>query len=197
MPYLLRADDAYCFSPAESEESRHAVQREQRVSPVPPSQVRRRKKRRPKVAPGERYDVASYRRAIHRACDEAFGERAGPLTWQELIEFARSGQLKPSDAIRNGKRGRWIRAGSVAAFFPDHPRRKPAKVKSAESGWFCKLGVTKWSPNQLRHSAGTTIRRQYGLEAAQVVLGHSRADVTQIYAQRDLEKAAQIIREVG
>jgi site-specific recombinase XerC len=45
--------------------------------------------------------------------------------------------------------------------------------------------IETWHPNQLRHSAGTEIRKRYDLEAAQVVLGHSRADVTQVYAQRD------------
>ena len=55
----------------------------------------------------------------------------------------------------------------------------------------------RWAPNQLRHSAATEIRKRFGLEAAQVVLGHSAADVTQIYAARDMEKAAEVIREVG
>jgi integrase len=54
-----------------------------------------------------------------------------------------------------------------------------------------------WSPNQLRHAAGTEIRRRYGLEAAQVVLGHSKADTTQVYAERDFAKAEQVMKEVG
>ena len=45
--------------------------------------------------------------------------------------------------------------------------------------------VPRWRPNQLRHAAATKIRQQFGLEAAQVLLGHSKADVTQIYAERD------------
>ena len=55
----------------------------------------------------------------------------------------------------------------------------------------------RWSPNRLRHSAATAIRKQYGLEAAQVCLGHASADVTQVYAERDMEKAAAIARQVG
>lgn len=34
-------------------------------------------------------------------------------------------------------------------------------------------------------------------EGAQVVLGHSRADVTQVYAERDHSKAAAFIAEIG
>ena len=55
----------------------------------------------------------------------------------------------------------------------------------------------RWSPNRLRHSAATEIRKRFGLEAAQVVLGHSAADVTQIYAERDMAKAAEVIKQVG
>ncbi len=64
--------------------------------------------------------------------------------------------------------------------------------------WACdKAGTDRWAPNQLRHAAGTRIRAKYGLEAGQVILGHANADVTQIYAERDLAKAIQIMQEVG
>jgi integrase len=55
----------------------------------------------------------------------------------------------------------------------------------------------RWSPNQLRHSTATEIRKRYGLEAAQVILGHSKADVTQIYAERDLALGVRVAAEVG
>lgn len=54
-----------------------------------------------------------------------------------------------------------------------------------------------WTPNQLRHLAATTIRREFGLEASQVVLGHSSANTTEIYAQRDLRLAMEVMRKIG
>ena len=45
-------------------------------------------------------------------------------------------------------------------------------------------GSRSSQPNQIRHPYATRIRREYGLEAAQVLLGHSKADVTQLYAER-------------
>jgi len=57
--------------------------------------------------------------------------------------------------------------------------------------------VPRWAPNQLRHSAATEIRARYGLEAAATVLGHAKADVTQVYAERDQAKAAKIARAIG
>jgi len=54
-----------------------------------------------------------------------------------------------------------------------------------------------WSPNQLRHTAATEIRQKFGLEAAQIILGHSSADVTQVYAERDLAKGMEVALKIG
>jgi integrase len=62
----------------------------------------------------------------------------------------------------------------------------------------CKItGVDTINPNQLRHSAGTEIRQKFGLDGAQVLLGHSHADTTAIYAEVDNSKGAMIAREIG
>ena len=58
-------------------------------------------------------------------------------------------------------------------------------------------GIPHWHPNQLRHLFATEVRTTYGLEAAQVLLGHSRADVTQVYAERDRRLAAKVAGEMG
>jgi len=60
-----------------------------------------------------------------------------------------------------------------------------------------KAGVERWSPNRLRHTAATEVRREFGLEAAQVILGHSQANVTQVYAERDLAKGVEVARRIG
>jgi integrase len=60
-----------------------------------------------------------------------------------------------------------------------------------------KAGVDPWAPNRLRHSAATEIRRRFGLEAAQVTLGHSKADTTQIYAERDYTRAIDVMAKIG
>jgi integrase len=60
-----------------------------------------------------------------------------------------------------------------------------------------KVGLPLWHPNQLRHLRGTEIRKGYGLEASQAVLGHAELSVTQVYAETDLETARKIMGEVG
>jgi len=57
--------------------------------------------------------------------------------------------------------------------------------------------VAHWHPNQLRHSHATEVRRRFGLEAAQVALGHARADVTQIYAEKNSTLASEIASKMG
>ncbi|MCA9261283.1 MAG: tyrosine-type recombinase/integrase [Planctomycetales bacterium] len=127
---LARDSEAYCFSPADAEAKRRAVQHAQRKTPLSCGNAPGRKKpRKTSRTIGGRYDVNSYRRAIHRACDAA--------------------------------------------------------------------GVPRWSPNRLRHAAATQVRKQFGLEAAQLLLGHAQADVTEIYAERDTARAVEIARIVG
>ena len=42
------------------------------------------------------------------------------------------------------------------------------------------------------------IRREFGLEAAQVTLGHGSAQVTDaIYAERDIATVEEIMRKIG
>jgi integrase len=54
-----------------------------------------------------------------------------------------------------------------------------------------------WNPNQLRHSAATDLRKKYGIEAASVVLGHSNLATTEIYAEKDRDKAKEIAKKAG
>lgn len=60
-----------------------------------------------------------------------------------------------------------------------------------------KAKVAPWTPNQLRHVAATTIRAQFNLESSRVVLGHSDASTSAIYAEQDREKARDVARRIG
>lgn len=53
-------------------------------------------------------------------------------------------------------------------------------------------------PHQLRHNAATLLRREFGLEAAQLALGHASAQITDaVYAERDRAKVIEIMRRIG
>jgi integrase len=57
--------------------------------------------------------------------------------------------------------------------------------------------IPHWAPNQLRHNAGTRLRREFGLDVARAVLGHSTPVVTEVYAEIDGVKAAEAMERVG
>jgi len=57
--------------------------------------------------------------------------------------------------------------------------------------------IPTWSPNQLRHNAGTWLRKESGIEVTRAVLGHRSAAITEVYAEFDRAKAADIIARVG
>jgi len=145
-PFLDRDPSCYMFSPREAD----AWHREQQQASLPSSKRRTRayacelkrrgraklaRRPKPRKRPlRDRYDTASYRRAIEYGFKKA---------------------------LKAGKK------------------------------------FQHWSPNQLRHSRATEVRKTHGLEAAQVVLGHARADVTQIYAEKNLALAKEIARQSG
>ena len=60
-----------------------------------------------------------------------------------------------------------------------------------------RAGIPAWHPHQLRHTAATKLRKQFGIEAARVVLGHRSAAITEVYAQLDRSQAAEIMAKIG
>jgi integrase len=55
----------------------------------------------------------------------------------------------------------------------------------------------RWNPHALRHSAATQIREDYGIEAAQAVLGHADLNTTEIYAEKKKAAAREVMRQIG
>jgi integrase len=115
---------AYLFCPRDATRERNEKVRARREGAP---RVRSRKAR-PKRAPGDRYSVRVYARAINRACFQA--------------------------------------------------------------------GVPPWGPNRLRHTRATELR-PYGLDLVKTVLGHSKVETSQVYAERDFAAAMQLVGKIG
>jgi integrase len=54
-----------------------------------------------------------------------------------------------------------------------------------------------WTPNQLQHHRATLLHREFGIEEAQIILGHSDPKTTLIYAEADVAKAKEIMARIG
>jgi len=60
-----------------------------------------------------------------------------------------------------------------------------------------KANVPSWHPHQLRHSAGTYLRKEFNVEVARIILGHRSAETTDLYAELDREKALEAMLKSG
>ncbi len=104
-----------------------------------------------------------------------------------LMRANRKTRVQPSQASRRKQNPKH---SPGAAFSPTGYAHAVAKAA-------LRAGVPHWHPNQLRHLFATEVRKEFGLEAAQVSLGHSSANVTQVYAVRDEALATRVAAKVG
>ncbi len=170
-PFLAnRPVDSYLFSPAEAERERRASQHAVRRVPLScGNRPGMNQVDEPARSPGDHYTPNAYRTAIQRACDRAFPPP----------EHLRPAVLP--DGRRESKK--MFRA------------RVTAEMRAELRAWRQRH---RWHPHQLRHTAGTLIRREFGLEAAQLALGHSSARVTDaVYAERDMARVIEVMKRIG
>jgi hypothetical protein len=139
-----------------------------------------------KRVPAEIYNRRSYRLAIVRSIDKATQERVFGLL-KPLAEF---GSLVLPDGMH------WKSLCRRRTLLTKISLRAigAANVLGAEID---RLRIPYWSPLRLRHTAATLLRAKYGVEAAKVILGHAKVETTQIYAERDLNNAERILKEIG
>lgn len=88
------------------------------------------------------------------------------------------------------------KGGAVFRTPEGQPWRTDTYGKSLDH--LCKrAGVVRFTPNQLRHLRLSEIRRQAGIEAAQVIGGHAHLSTTEVYAERQHELARRVAGETG
>lgn len=171
-PFLKTNMQAYLFSPADAVAELRERRHEARITPAKygnvPGTCQRRK---PKREAQQRYTVDSYRKAIERGCEAVFEMPAS--LYEPRSKAAKEAEAKLSDDAQQQRR--------------EERREGRAVWRSAHC----------WNPHQLRHTSATNLRKEFGLEAAQVILGHKTLAVTQLYAEKNVEAAQRIMAEVG
>lgn len=58
-------------------------------------------------------------------------------------------------------------------------------------------GVPTWTTHQLRHLAATNARKEFGAEAALLVLGDKSTRLVDVYAEKDEARAKEVIAKIG
>ncbi|NLS97961.1 MAG: site-specific integrase [Planctomycetaceae bacterium] len=180
-----RSEEIWVYKPASHKTQHHGKARLVYIGPKAQDLLRRyllRDPAAPCFSPAESAALCRERRHEKRKTPLSCGNRPG--TNRTAHPERKPGILYTQDTYR--------RAIHKAIGRINAQRRKAAK----EDGEDPEL-LPLWSPNRLRHTAATEIRRAFGLEAAQVTLGHAKADVTQIYAERDSTLAREVAKRIG
>ena len=130
------------------------------------------------------------------------GPRGQAIVTPFLLRPADSYLFSPKEAVKQ-TRDRLRRGNNPPKKRRPKPKRVAGNRYTRRSYYYAikraceKANVEVWGPNRLRHSAATYLRKRFGIEAARVVLGHRSSAVTEVYAELDRAKAADIMAEVG
>ena len=120
------------------------------------------------------------------------------------LHAARKTPLNCGNVPGSNRRAQPLRQAGEA-YTVDTYRRAIARACDRANAW-AKGGVVMgnderliphWHPHQLRHTAATELRKQFGIEAARIILGHRSARITEIYAEVDVGRAREIMRQIG
>jgi integrase len=163
----------YLFSPVDAEQSRRDARAAKRTTPLSCGNVVG-SNRPGGRALGARYTVAAYRRAIQRGCERAFPP--------------------PKDLARqrvqaNGRKKKATRWETDAEWKKRLGDRWPKLL-----AW---QGKHKFHPHQLRHTAATRWRAEFGAEATLVLLGDRTTRMVDLYGERDRATSAKIMEKIG
>ena len=153
------------------------------------------------VRPFLKLDTAAHlfspREALARHRAERRSKRKTRVQPSQQNRRKRTPKRAPGACYASASYGRAVlravgRANTAAACDACKPLKPEQRCDACKAN-----AIPHWHPNQLRHSHATEVRRMFGLEAAQVALGHSQAQVTQVYAERDAAVAAKVAKEIG
>jgi integrase len=166
---LERSGDVWTYGPASHKTEHHGLERTVFIGPQAQAVLIRYLARASSTHCFRPCDSEARRRAeLHAARTTPLSQGNRPGTNVAESPLRRAGERYRKDAYANA-----VRRACIAASGPH------------------------WTPNQLRHTAATAARAEFGLDGAQVVLGHAHAKTTEIYAEKNAETGRAIARRIG
>jgi integrase len=138
----------------------------------------------------------------------AIGPRGQEIVKKYLKPNTQAYLFSPREAVAAYRAEQ--RASRKAPVQPSQENRKKASPKrrpgdkytnlalAGAIGRACrKANLPAWHLHQLRHSKGTEIQREFGLDASRAALGHRSANITTRYAAQDVATATEVARKLG
>lgn len=141
--------------------------------------------------------VVEQRASRHAARKTPITQGNGPGTNRRRSPKRAAGACYDATSYRRAIARACERAFVMPAEFRPQHEDGPASREERAAKRRAWRAANVWHPHQLRHTAATRLRKEYGLEAAQVILGHKSLAVTEIYAEKNVATAVRIMGEVG
>jgi integrase len=129
-------------------------------------------------------------RPFIEGCDEdahLFSPRDSAIEHRKKLRLDRKTPLYPAHVARHSNT-----IDPAIRDDYDHNTYRQAVHRACE-----RAGVAPWNPNQIRHTRGTEIREEHGLEASSASLGHTNISTTELYAERNMKMAIRIGKQAG
>lgn len=122
--------------------------------------------------------------------EHVFNPQREELRRLEARKLARKTPHTPSSLNRLERAAQRIRKR--------HPRPHytTSSLRTAIHRACIKAKIDTWGPNRLRHTRATDLR-EHGLDNVATILGHSKIETTQIYAEKNLKAAMELVSKVG
>lgn len=138
---------------------------------------KQREQRKSKVTPSQQYRAErSRRRGRVRAPKEQYDSHS---YWKAIQRACEKAFGCPQELLKAPKgetdEQRKLRRQKLAQWRRDHT----------------------WHPHQARHTAATIARREAGIEAAKVLMGHKSSAMTELYAAADQRKLDEVMAKIG
>ncbi len=132
-----------------------------------------------------------------------FSPKQAMLEWRQRLRLHRKSRVQPSQLDRSKRKPQKqpgdhytpntfrnaVHRGCAKADKLAH-RQQPGIPAD-------QIIVPEWNPNQLRHTRATELRREFGLDAARVILGHRSLAIVETYAEVDAAAAEKIMLKIG
>jgi integrase len=160
-------------------------------------------------------EVWTYTPATHKTAYRGRGRTVylGPRAQAVLQSWLRADPsaylFQPREAMAEFRRRQ--RAERKTKLYPSqaarprkaNPKQSPGERYTTRTychavGYGCRrAGVERWHPHQLRHAVASRLRASHDLDTARAVLGHTSPAVTEVYAEVDGRRAAEVMKAVG
>jgi integrase len=139
----------------------------------------------------------SPRRAMEEIRERQRRDRKTPVPPSQRHRRKARPKRKPGERYTTDAYDHAIRK-AIAAANKARACNECRKLKPAQRCAKCRAAtLPHWHPHQLRHTAATRIRREYGLDIARAILGHRSPQITELYAELDTAHAAEVMRRLG